>query len=56
MTRNRLDQIVDRQPALDGKPVLANVDFGHTNPLMTFPVGGTAAVRVGAVAVRSAGP
>lgn len=42
-----LDEIVARQPALAGKPVLAGVDFGHTSPLLTFPVGGTADLAVG---------
>jgi muramoyltetrapeptide carboxypeptidase LdcA involved in peptidoglycan recycling len=28
--------------------VLGNVDFGHTNPLATFPIGGRAALTVGA--------
>ncbi len=30
---------------LAGLPVIANVDFGHTTPILTFPVGGTAALR-----------
>ena len=33
-----------RQPVLAGLPVLANVDFGHTNPLATLPIGGRAQV------------
>ncbi|MFD7310314.1 S66 peptidase family protein [Promicromonospora sp. NPDC059942] len=47
MTRAALDEIVARQPALAGKPVLAGVDLGHTSPLLTIPVGGTADVVVG---------
>ncbi|MFI6426186.1 LD-carboxypeptidase [Promicromonospora sp. NPDC050880] len=47
VTREALDEIVARQPALRGKPVLAGVDFGHTSPLLTLPVGGTAEVAVG---------
>jgi muramoyltetrapeptide carboxypeptidase LdcA involved in peptidoglycan recycling len=47
VTREALDEIVARQPALRGKPVLAGVDFGHTSPLLTFPVGGTAELSVG---------
>lgn len=46
VTREALDEIVARQPALLGKPVLAGVDFGHTSPLLTFPVGGTAELSV----------
>ena len=26
-------------------PVIANVDFGHTTPIITFPVGGTVEIR-----------
>lgn len=47
MTRSLLGQIIERQPVLTGLPVLANADFGHTNPLMTLPIGGRAAVVVG---------
>ena len=44
ITRELLAEIVSRQPALQGLPVLANLDFGHTSPMHTLPVGGTAAV------------
>lgn len=27
-------------------PILANVDFGHTYPMITFPIGGSASLRV----------
>ena len=47
MTRSLLTQIVDNQPGLAGLPVLANVDFGHTSPMITFPIGGTAELTVG---------
>ncbi len=47
MTRSLLEQIVARQPTLTGLPVLANADFGHTFPLATVPIGGTAALTVG---------
>jgi muramoyltetrapeptide carboxypeptidase len=42
LTRELLEDIVSRQPVLDGLPVLANVDFGHTSPCLTVPIGGTA--------------
>lgn len=48
LTRDLLAQIVQRQPVLAGRPVLANLDFGHTNPLLTFAVGGEAELVVGA--------
>jgi muramoyltetrapeptide carboxypeptidase len=45
MTRDLLAQIVASKPELAGLPVLANVDFGHTTPIFTFPVGGTVEVH-----------
>jgi muramoyltetrapeptide carboxypeptidase LdcA involved in peptidoglycan recycling len=48
VSREALDEIVARQPALRGKPVLAGVDLGHTSPLLTFPVGGEAELVVAA--------
>jgi len=45
MTRELLTQIVATKPELAGLPVIANVDFGHTSPLATFPIGGTVEVR-----------
>ena len=47
VTRSLLEQIIARQDRLEGLPVLGNVDFGHTNPLATFPIGGQAALTVG---------
>jgi muramoyltetrapeptide carboxypeptidase LdcA involved in peptidoglycan recycling len=41
MTRPLLEQIVTTKPELSRLPVVANVDFGHTTPFMTFPIGGT---------------
>lgn len=37
VTRPLLEQIIDRRPRLAGLPVLANADFGHTNPQITVP-------------------
>ena len=42
MDRLTLDAIVRSKRELDGIPVVANLDFGHTDPLLTIPVGGTA--------------
>ena len=35
-----LRQIVSTKKELKNIPVIANVDFGHTNPMITYPVGG----------------
>ena len=48
VSRHLLEQIIARQDRLAGLPVLGNVDFGHTNPLATFPIGGQASLTVGA--------
>ncbi len=45
MTRPLLDQVIASKPELAGMPVIANVDFGHTTPIFTYPVGGTLTVR-----------
>jgi muramoyltetrapeptide carboxypeptidase len=46
MSRSLLEQIIARQERLAGLPVLGNVDFGHTSPAATFPIGGQAALSV----------
>jgi muramoyltetrapeptide carboxypeptidase len=35
-----LEQIIANNPSLKGLPVIANVDFGHTSPILTLPIGG----------------
>jgi muramoyltetrapeptide carboxypeptidase LdcA involved in peptidoglycan recycling len=39
-----LTKIIKTKKELDGLPVIANVDFGHTTPTITFPIGGTASL------------
>ena len=46
MTEALLSEILARQPALAGKPVLAGADIGHTMPLATLPIGGQAELTV----------
>lgn len=36
-----LIKVIKSKKELDHIPVLANVDFGHTEPMITFPIGGT---------------
>lgn len=43
VTREKLEFILDK-PELKNLPIIANVDFGHTTPLLTFPIGGTARI------------
>jgi muramoyltetrapeptide carboxypeptidase len=40
MTYELLEQIIKTKKELDHIPVIANVDFGHTDPMITFPIGG----------------
>ncbi len=40
MTDEILTKIIKAKKELDGIPVVANADFGHTQPMMTFPIGG----------------
>ena len=35
-----LIKIIKTKKELDNLPVIAGVDFGHTSPMVTFPVGG----------------
>ena len=39
MTRDLITQIVRSKKELSDIPVIANVDFGHTTPMITFPIG-----------------
>jgi len=44
ITDKQLFDIVKTKKELDNLPIIANVDFGHTDPKITFPIGGTAKV------------
>ena len=40
-------QIIKTKKELNNLPVISNIDFGHTSPMITFPVGGEASLEVG---------
>lgn len=40
MTQELLTKIIASKPELKNLPVIANMDFGHTDPMFTFPIGG----------------
>lgn len=40
-------KIVKSKPELDRMPVIANVSFGHTLPILTIPIGGRATIDTG---------
>lgn len=46
MNLEKLKYIIETKEELKNLPIIANVDFGHTNPLITFPIGGTAKLKV----------
>ena len=46
MTNDLLTQIIKTKKELNYIPVLANVDFGHTSPIISFPIGGNCVLEV----------
>jgi muramoyltetrapeptide carboxypeptidase LdcA involved in peptidoglycan recycling len=46
ITRDDLERLIRGKRELDRLPILANVDFGHSDPRVTFPIGGTASLEV----------
>ena len=47
VTREQLEFILNNKKELADLPILANVDFGHSTPLLTIPIGGTATLKDG---------
>lgn len=45
VTNNLLNQIIKTKKELNNLPVIANVDFGHTDPKITLPIGGTVEIN-----------
>ena len=41
MTLEKLKFIIQTKKELKSMPIIANADFGHSNPFITFPIGGT---------------
>lgn len=46
MTIEKIKYIIQTKEELKHVPILANVDFGHTNPIITFPIGGTIQLQI----------
>jgi len=46
MTREKLDFIINGKKELKDMPIIANIDFGHTSPLITLPIGGRVSLVV----------
>ncbi len=47
VSNDLLIKIIKSKKELINMPVVANIDFGHTQPIITFPVGGYVEVTVG---------
>ncbi len=47
MASEKLIKIIKNKAELKNIPVIANVDFGHTSPIITFPIGGEASIDTG---------
>lgn len=44
VSREKLEFILKNKPQLENIPIIANVDFGHTTPICTLPIGGYAKI------------
>ncbi|MFH0739632.1 MAG: S66 peptidase family protein [bacterium] len=51
MTEDLLRQIIKTKKELGNMPIVANVDFGHTCPRITFPIGGELKLSAGESAI-----
>ena len=45
ITKEKLAKIIKGKKELKNIPVIGNVDFGHTSPIITFPIGGKVAIN-----------
>lgn len=45
ITDEAIRESIDSIDALNNIPIVCNIDFGHTTPLMTFPIGGVATIN-----------
>jgi len=43
---DKLKYIINSKKELANIPIIANVNFGHTNPIITFPIGGRGSLKV----------
>ncbi len=53
VTREGLEFILNTKVELKHLPILANVDFGHSAPLLTIPLGGTAKLENGHLSYKN---
>jgi muramoyltetrapeptide carboxypeptidase LdcA involved in peptidoglycan recycling len=53
ITKEGLEFIIKTKEELKNIPVIANVDFGHTYPILTIPLGGTAIIENGNITISA---
>lgn len=46
MTDSLLSQIVHTKKELNNIPVISNLDIGHTNPIISYPIGGECKIKI----------
>ncbi|MFZ2970688.1 MAG: S66 peptidase family protein [Minisyncoccia bacterium] len=46
ITKDILSQIIKTKKELNNIPIIGNVDFGHTTPMITFPIGGVGEIEI----------
>jgi len=47
MSLDKLKEIIENNKSLASLPIIADVDFGHTTPRITFPIGGSVKIKSG---------
>lgn len=52
VTREKLTFILENKPALKNMPIIANIDMGHTTPIATIPLGGSAEIDDGKIYIK----
>lgn len=53
VTREQLEFIINNKKELADLPIMANVDFGHSTPLLTIPIGGNASIDNGKLTIEA---
>ncbi len=52
ISRGQIVRIIKSKKELDRIPVIVDVDFGHTSPMITFPIGGEAKILAGKGSIK----
>ena len=52
MDKHKLEKIIKSKKDLLNIPIIANADFGHTDPKITFPIGGIASIQANAQTLK----